>query len=143
MARSSTGKKASRANPTLEALSFLVGKWPAICTHSRRPGHTLRCTTTFEWVEGGAFLCMRSQADDPDMADAVAYFATSAELGEITICWIDERRVSHLRPVTVQGRSISWTLEDPALMQRVTITVDGVCRMTISDRKTKPQVGLY
>ena len=127
---SNVGSKACRPNPALEPLSFLLGEWSTIGTHPVWPGEKLPGTTRFAWAEGGAFLMMRSQTDHEDFPDGVALFASDNELGAITMCWFDERGISRLCPASVGEGRVSWHHDDPAFMQRVTITADGDARLT-------------
>lgn len=124
MSQSAIGAKARRPNPALEPLAFLVGDWATIGTHPAMPGESLPGTTSFDWAEGGAFLVMRSQTDHKDFPDGLAIFASDDVLGTINMCWFDERGISRLCPVTVGERSLHWQHDDPAFLQRQTITVD-------------------
>jgi hypothetical protein len=63
-------------NKALEPLSFLVGEWSTVGSHPMLPGKTLRGRTSFAWAEGGAFLVMRSEIDQPEVPSAVAYIGT-------------------------------------------------------------------
>lgn len=126
------GANARRANPALQQLSFLVGGWSTTGTHPAFPGEAMPGTTSFAWAEGGAFLLMRSQIDHKDFPDGVAIFGSDDVLGAITLCWFDERGISRLCPVTVGERSVRWRHDDPAFMQRLTITADADGRRMVS-----------
>ena len=80
--------------------------------------------TTFTWAEGGAFLVMRSQTDHGDFPDGIAIFGSDDVLGTMTMCWFDERGISRICPVSIGDRVVSWRHDDPAFMQRMTITAD-------------------
>lgn len=118
------GAKAQRANPALEALSFLIGEWETTGTHPAMPEETLPGRTSFAWSEGGAFLVMRSETDQKDFPDGLAIFASDNVLDQVTLCWFDQRGVSRLCPVVVGERTLSWRHDDPDFMQRITLTAD-------------------
>jgi len=125
------GAKARRPNPALEPLAFLVGEWSTSGTHPAFPGEALPGVTSFAWAEGGAFLVMRSQTHHKDFPDGVALCGSDNALGTFTMCWFDERGISRLCPVAVGDNWVSWRHDDPAFMQRMTITADaGGDRMT-------------
>lgn len=95
------------------------------------PGETLLGRTSFAWSEGGAFLIMRSETDHVDFPDGLAIFASDNALGEMTMCWFDERGISRLCPLVAGKNSVAWHHDDPTFMQRVTITAeDGGARMS-------------
>ena len=118
------GANALRPNPALQPLGFLLGEWSTVGRHPAVPGEDLLGTTSFAWAEGGAFLVMRSQTDHKDFPDGIAIFGSDNVLGTITMCWFDERGISRLCPVSVGEGSVGWHHDDPAFMQRVTITAD-------------------
>jgi len=124
MSEPAVGAKACRPNPSLEPLAFLVGDWSTVGTHPMFPGEKLPGMTSFAWAEGGAFLIMRSQTDHKDFPDGIAIFGSDDALGTITMCWFDERGISRLCPVTAGDGWASFRHDDPAFMQRMTITAD-------------------
>ena len=52
--------KNNNINPALKELDVLVGNWDSFGTHGLLPGITFHGHTSFEWIEGGAFLAMNS-----------------------------------------------------------------------------------
>lgn len=75
-------------------------------------------------------MLMRSQTDHEDFPDGIAVFASDNVLGGITMCWFDERGVSRRCAVSVGEKMVHWHHDDPAFMQRLTITSEGDgCRM--------------
>jgi hypothetical protein len=130
MSETSVGSRACRPNPALRPLSFLLGEWRTIGTHPAFPGEKLPGTTVFAWADGGAFLTMRSQTDHKDFPDGVAFFASDNALGTLMMCWFDERGVSRLCPASAGEGWVSWHHDDPAFMQRTTITAGEDGRLT-------------
>jgi hypothetical protein len=60
------------ANPHLNAFKSLIGVWTTVGRHPMLPGMMLHGRTAFEWQEGGAFLVMRSEIDEPGIPSAIA-----------------------------------------------------------------------
>ena len=54
-------REASIPNPTLKPLSVLIGNWNTVGTQPLFPDTTFHGHTSFEPLEGGAFLIMHSQ----------------------------------------------------------------------------------
>jgi hypothetical protein len=50
----------------------LVGVWRTAGRHPLVPGTTFHGRNSFEWHEGGAFVLMRSEIDDPQNPSAMA-----------------------------------------------------------------------
>jgi hypothetical protein len=59
-------------NPRLAAFKPLIGVWTTVGRHSMIPGITLHGQTAFEWHEGGAFLRMRSEIEEPGIPSAMS-----------------------------------------------------------------------
>lgn len=59
------GSEAVKPNPALKPFEILVGEWQTTGSHPYFPGTTLRGRTSFEWLEGGAFLILRAEIDHP------------------------------------------------------------------------------
>src|SRR6266704_202888 len=70
------GSEALKPNPALKALEGLVGRWETLGTHPYLPAKTLHGRATFEWIEEGAFLMMRSEIDEPEIPSGVAIFGS-------------------------------------------------------------------
>jgi len=69
-------KEASKPNPALEPFHVLIGSWNTTGTHGLVPDTILHGHTSFEWLENGAFLLMRSELDDPRFPRTITIFAS-------------------------------------------------------------------
>lgn len=118
------GSKASMPNPALKALAFLLGEWQTTGTHPYLPGTTLHGRVSFEWLEGGAFLIMRSEIDNPKFPDGVDIFASDDVAKEIYMLHFDERGVSRKYDVTMAGKQLTYWRDEPSFRQRFTITIE-------------------
>jgi hypothetical protein len=88
------------------------------------PGKTLHGRTSFAWAEGGAFIVMRSQIDEPEVPSAVAYIGTDDDSGECFMLYFDERGVSRRYLVALRGDQWRWWRDDPKFSQRFTGTLE-------------------
>lgn len=119
--------EAAKPNPALRAFGALVGTWAAVGTHPLVPGKTFHGRTTFAWLEGGAFLVMHSQIDEPEIPSAIAIFGTDDATGECSMLYFDERGVSRRYEVRLQDNVWEWWRTTPGFSQRFrgTISADG------------------
>lgn len=115
--------EAAKSNPALQPLSPLVGTWNTIGTHPLIPGKTFHGRTSFAWLEGGAFLVMHSQIDEPEIPSGIAIFGTDDTTGECSMLYFDERGVSRRYEVSVQGNVWKWWRNAPGFSQRMTGTI--------------------
>ena len=118
---------ASKLNPRLQPLSVLVGTWTTVGTHPLVPGKTFHGRTSFDWMEGGAFLVMHSQIDEPEIPTAIAVFGTDDTADTCSMLYFDERGVSRRYEVSVRANEWRWWRDAPDFSQRFagTIAPDG------------------
>ena len=121
------GHEAAKPNPALHPLSILVGTWHTVGTHPLVPGTTFHGRTTFDWLEGGAFLIMRSEIDEPEIPSGIAVFGTDDTTGQCCMLYFDERGVSRRYEVSLQDNVWKWWRDAPGFSQRFagTIAADG------------------
>jgi hypothetical protein len=119
--------EAAMPNPALKPLNALVGTWNTVGTHPLVPGTTFHGRTTFDWIEGGAFLIMHSRIDEPEIPSGIAVFGSDDATGECSMLYFDERGVSRRYEVSLQGGVWRWWRNAPGLSQRFTgaISADG------------------
>ena len=119
--------EAAKPNPSLRPLSALIGTWNSIGTHPLVPGTTFHGRTSFAWIEGGAFLIMRSQIDEPEIPSGIAVFGTDDATRECSMLYFDERGVSRRYEVSLRDDVLHWWRNAPGFSQRcaVRIAADG------------------
>ncbi len=115
--------EASIPNPALKPLSVLVGKWDTVGTHLLIPDTTLHGHTSFEWLEGGAFLIMHSEIDEPGIPSGIAVFGSDDSTEELFMLYFDERGVSRKYEVTLHDNLWKWWRNAPGFSQRYTGTI--------------------
>jgi len=118
------GSESQKANPALQPLARLIGEWKTTGTHPMVPGKTFHGRTSFAWIEGGAFMVVRSEIDEPEIPSATAIFGSDDAEGTLTLTYFDERGVSRKYAVTAEGDEIAWHRDDPKFKQRMTLTID-------------------
>ena len=111
-------KEASGPNPALEPFHVLIGSWSTTGTHGQDPETTLHGHTSFEWLENGSFLLMRSAIDDPRFPSAVAIIGSDDAEGEYYMLTFDERGVSRKYEVTLHDNIWKWWRNAPGFLQR-------------------------
>lgn len=118
------GTEALKPNPALRPFEALVGEWQTTGTHPMVPGRTFHGRTSFAWHEGGAFMIMRTEIDEPEIPSGVAVFGSDDAAAMFFMLYFDERGVSRKYDATMTGNVLRWRREDPSLSQRFTITLE-------------------
>ena len=119
----SSKHEAAIPNPALKSFSVLIGEWTTVGTHGLVPGTTYHGRTSFAWLEGGAFLMMRSEIDEPDIPSGIAIFGSDDALGEYFMLYFDERGVSRRYDVSLHDNVLKWWRNAPGFSQRYTHTI--------------------
>ena len=87
------------------------------------PGVTFHGRTSFEWHEGGAFLLMRSEIDEPEVPSGVAIIGSDDAAGTFTMIYFDEREISRRYTVEIATGVVSWHRDEAGFAQRMVLTV--------------------
>lgn len=117
------GAKARKPNPMLDLFGPLIGVWRTKGAHPYIPDTELRGQTSFEWIEGGAFVMMRTEVDHPKIPDGIAMFGSDDSAGTWYMIYFDERGVSRKYDVTITENQLVYSRDDPHLSQRMTIDI--------------------
>src|SRR5882724_9048808 len=88
------GSKALIHNPALKLFETLIGEWQTTGLHPYFPDAKLHGRVSFEWIEGEAFVMMRSEIDHPKFPDGVAIFGSDDEAQTYYMIYFDERGIS-------------------------------------------------
>lgn len=119
----SIGAAARRPNPALAPFSPLVGEWRTTGTHPLVPGTTFHGRTSFTWHEGGAFLLLRSEIDEPEIPDGMAIIGSDDAAGTFSMVYVDERDVSRHYVVELGDGEVSWHRDAAGFAQRMVLTI--------------------
>ena len=121
---SKTGSKALIPNPALKPLEVLIGDWQTTGSHPYLPNTTLHGRVSFEWLEGGAFLIMHSEIDNPNFPSGIVIFGSDDAAKTYFMLTFDERGVSRKYDVTMRGNQLKWWRDEPSFSQRFTMTIE-------------------
>lgn len=121
---SKIGTKALIPNPALKDLEFLIGEWEVTGSHPYLPGITLHGRASFEWLEGGAFLILHSDIDNPKFPDGVEIFGSDDNTKEFFMLHFDERGVSRKYNVSLTKNGLSWSRDEPSFSQRFNLRLE-------------------
>jgi hypothetical protein len=113
--------EAAIPNPALNPLKTLIGEWKTVGIHPYIPDTIYHGQTSFEWMEGGAFLIMHSEIDEQGIPSGIAVFGSDDSTGEYFMLYFDERKVSRKYEVSFQDNVFKWWRNDPEFSQRFTL----------------------
>jgi hypothetical protein len=117
------GAKAHIPNPALKLLEPLVGEWQTTGKHPYFPDANLQGRAVFEWIEGGAFLRIRSEIDHPKFPDGVAIIGSDDEAKTYYQIYFDERGISRKYDLAIADNQIKWWRENAIFSQRFTMDI--------------------
>src|SRR5215467_13850498 len=111
----------SQTNPTLERLDIFVGEWKteiASMSFHPDPSAIVHVRTSFQWLEGGAFLLQRSEVPNTEFPRSTAVISPDDAAGTYGMLYFDSRGVSRIYRMTLSGGI--WTLwrDFPGFSQR-------------------------
>ena len=115
--------EAAKPNPALQPLTVLIGAWSTTGTHPMVPDKTFHGRASFEWIEGGAFIAMRTQIDEPEIPSGIAILGTDDASGECSMLYFDERGVSRRYEYSFGNNVWKYWRNDQKFSQRCTVTI--------------------
>ena len=115
--------EAAKPNPALAPFGVLVGTWSTVGTHPMVPGTAFHGRTVFEWIEGGAFLVMRTRIDEPEIPSGISVFGTDDTTHVCSMQYFDERGVSRRYEASIEGNVWRWWRDTPEFSQRCIVTI--------------------
>jgi hypothetical protein len=118
------GAKAIKPNPALEPFTQLIGTWRIVGSHPYIADTELHGRVTVEWIEGGAFLLMRSELDHPDIPDGIEIFGSDDKAETYYMLHFDERGVSRKYDVSIAENQLKWWRNDLEFSQRFTMDIE-------------------
>ena len=114
--------EAAIPNPLLKPWSVLVGEWNTVGTHRLLPNTTLHGHASFAWLQGGAFLIMHSEIEEPGIPSAIAIFGSDDATETDFMLYFDERGVSRKFEATLRDNTWKFWRDTPGFSQRFTGT---------------------
>ncbi|HSX06498.1 MAG TPA: hypothetical protein VLG92_02155 [Candidatus Saccharimonadia bacterium] len=117
------GTKALKFNTALKVFEPLVGEWLTTGVHPYFPNAELRGRVSIGWIEGGAFLVLRSEIDHPEFPDGIQIVGSDDQAKTYYLLHFDERGVSRKYDVAIHGDQFTWWREDKHFAQRFTMEI--------------------
>lgn len=113
-------------NLALQDLDGLIGRWQVELTNASflDAGATMRGTTTIEWLDGGAFVVLRSSMADDGPPDSVSVIGRNESRDDYEVLYADSRGVSRVYRMTFADGGWTQQREDPGFHQRFEAAVD-------------------
>lgn len=135
--------EAQKPNPALKGFSAFVGKWVTEGTHPMFPEKTFHGQATLEWIEGGAFLCIRTQTDEPEIPSGISILGSDDKTGKFYILYFDERGVSRKLDVSIEGTTLRWSRETPEFSQHMELALSPDGNTIVSKGKMSRNGGAW
>lgn len=110
-------------NPRLAAFKPFIGTWKTVGHHSMMPGITLHGRTSFEFHEGGAFVCIRTEIDEPRVPSAIFLIGSDDGAEALSMLYFDERPVTRRYEAVIEGKTLRWSRTAPGFSQRYVLTI--------------------
>ena len=119
---SELAREAAIPNPALAAFTPFIGTWTTEGRHPMIDG-TLHGRTTIEWHDGGAFVCIRTEIDEPQVPSGISYIGSDDAEETLIMIYFDERGVSRHYEASMDAGVMHWWRDAPNFRQRYTLTV--------------------
>jgi hypothetical protein len=107
----------------MEPFEALVGTWTTEATHPLYEGGVVTGRVTFEWLEGGHFLIMRSHNDHEMFPDGHCIIGLPEDGDELLLEYFDSRGVRRTYRTSLEDGVWLWWRDEPGFDQRMTATL--------------------
>lgn len=117
--------QSANKNPSLESLGMLVGEWNIEITSMSfyaDPSAVARGQSSFNWLEGGAFLRQRSEIQNSDFPRSIAILGLDDAARTYIMLYSDSREVSRIYLMSLSGGVWKLWRDFPGFSQRFTGT---------------------
>jgi hypothetical protein len=105
-------------NPALEELAPWVGNWAIEITFPGDPPTIVHGRAEFAWIEGGAFLLMRSEVDWEGPTDSLGVIGCDDAGTDYTVLYFDARGVSRVYQMSFANGVWRQWRDAPGFAQR-------------------------
>jgi hypothetical protein len=104
-------------DPVLAPLDALIGTWATEATHPMVDEVVLG-SATFEWLEGGHFVVLRSHNDHALFPDAISVIGRPESGEGLVMEYFDSRGVRRTYGVSLNDGVLRWWRDSPGFDQR-------------------------
>jgi hypothetical protein len=112
----------SERDPALEPFDVLIGAWATEATHPLFDG-VVPGSITFEWLEGGHFLVMRSRNDHELFPDGISVIGAPEVGGGLVMEYFDSRGVRRTYGISLEDGVLRIWRDAPGFDQRFSATL--------------------
>jgi hypothetical protein len=109
-------------DPMLERFDALIGTWATEATHPLFDGVVLG-SVTFEWLEGGRFLIMRSRNEHELFPDAISVIGAPENGDGLVMEYFDSRGVRRTYGISLDDGVLRIWRDHPGFDQRLSATL--------------------
>ena len=104
-------------DPLLAPFDALIGTWSTEARH-RLVDEVVLGSATFEWLEGGHFVVLRSHNDHELFPDAISVIGRPESGDGLVLEYFDSRGVRRTYGVSLEDGVLRWWRNDPGFDQR-------------------------
>jgi hypothetical protein len=104
-------------DPVLAGFDVLIGTWSTETKH-RLLDEVVQGDATFEWLEGGHFLVIRSHNDHDMFPDAISVIGRPESGEGLVLEFFDSRGVRRTYNVSIEDGVMWWWRDEPGFQQR-------------------------
>ena len=104
-------------DPALDGFDALIGTWDTEATHPKFDG-VVRGAVSFEWLEGGRFVVVRSHNDHELFPDAISVIGRPESGEGLVMEYFDSRGVRRTYGVSLEDGVMRWWRNHPGFDQR-------------------------
>src|SRR3954454_11916316 len=106
-------------DPILEPFDALIGTWSTEATHPMVE-EVVPGSATFEWLEGGHFVVLRSHNDHELFPDAISVIGRPESGEGLVMEYFDSRGVRRTYGISLEDGVLRWWRDHPGFDQRCT-----------------------
>jgi hypothetical protein len=124
-------------DPLLAPFEALIGTW---CTEGRHRliEEAFHGSTTFEWLEGGRFVVVRSHYDHDRIPDAISVIGRPESGEGLVMEYFDSRGVRRTYAVSLDGGVLRWWRDHPGFDQRSEAKLGGDEFVLVNELAERP-----
>ena len=109
-------------HPALEPFEALIGTWDTEAKH-RLVDEVVPGSVTYEWLEGGRFLILRSRNEHELFPDAISVIGAPEAGDGLVMEYFDQRGVRRTYGTSFEDGVWRWWRDHPGFEQRFTARV--------------------
>ena len=109
-------------DPGLEPFDALIGTWATEATNPMMDA-VVPGSATFEWLEGGHFVVLRSHNEHELFPDAISVIGAPEAGDGLVMEYFDSRGVRRTYGISLDGGVLRIWRDDPAFAQRFSATI--------------------